>query len=331
MRKTEKIKYEIDPHNRLIITKTGQKLKLPRFRTVLDGKFRIDKGNLLSYHLKKSQAFDIPQQLRLKGEWSLDKDHNLILTLNKWGNQIAGNKLTIKSEFIDAKANKLSFTLATRDSLGKTHLYVLKLAGRWQADKYNRLSFSVKKERDITDKLILQGAWEVNRQNEIIYTYIKSQSKLKAKNLLTFKGYWNITKKYRISYILNKGINSQFDFKVSLGKPIKKRLRYEVGIGVRPVKRTMALFGRWKVNKRLGLLFEMPYEEGKLQSIVFGATAKLDKNHNIGFKLKNRLGQDLGMDVKLSRRILKGEGEAFIRALSLGKEASIVAGAGIRW
>jgi len=133
MRKTEKIRYEIDPHNRLVYEKTGKKSKVPRFRTVLDGKFEIDKKNRVTYHVKQPQVYKTPQQLRLRGRWSLDKDRNLVLSLNKWGNQIAGNKLTIKSEIMDADANKLSFAVTTKDSEGKTHIYILRLGGRWQA------------------------------------------------------------------------------------------------------------------------------------------------------------------------------------------------------
>ena len=333
MKKTEKIRYEIDPHNRLVYEKTGRKSGVRGFRTVVDGKFVIDKDNQLSYHLKKSQGFDIPQQLKLKGEWALDKDHNLVLTLDKWGNQIAGNKLTIKSELIDVKANKLSFTVATKDSSEKTQLYILQLEGAWQADKNNRLTFNIKKEQDTTDKLILKGTWEINKQNEIIYTYTKTFLKLREKVVrnITFKGYWDITEKYRITYVLDKKINSSFSFKVSMGKLIKKRLEYEVGIGVKPVKRTISFFGEWKVSKRLGLLFMLPYEKGKLHSIIFGASVKLGKNYNLEFKLKNQLGQDLGINLKLSRNIFDNQGEAFIRALRSRKEVSIVAGVGFRW
>jgi len=256
MKKTEKIRYEIDPHNRLVYEKTGRKSEVRGFRTVVDGKFVIDKDNQLSYHLKKSQGSYgeriEPQQLKLKGKWALNNDHNLVLTLDKWGNQIAGNKLTIKSELIDAKANKLSFTLATKDFSEKRKLYILQLEGVWEADKNNRLSFKIKKEQDRTDKLIFKGAWEVNKQNEIIYTYTKAflKSGEKITKTITLKGYWDITEKCRISYVLDKEINSQFEFEVSLGKPNKKRLEYEVGIGVRPTKRTISFFGKWKVSKK---------------------------------------------------------------------------------
>ncbi|MBU1133521.1 MAG: DUF5004 domain-containing protein, partial [Candidatus Omnitrophica bacterium] len=114
---------------RLVYEKTGRKSDVSGFRTVVDGKFEIDKDNQLTYHVKKAQG-NIPQQLKLKGKWALDKDHNLALTLDKWGNQIAGNKLTIKSELVDAKDNMLSFALTTKDSKKNTHIYIVKLGGR---------------------------------------------------------------------------------------------------------------------------------------------------------------------------------------------------------
>ena len=344
MKKTEKIRYEIDPHNRLVYEKTGKKSEVPRFRTVLDGNFEIDENNYVTYHVKKSQASDIPQQVKLRGNWALDNEHNLVLTLDKWGNQIAGNKLTVESELIDAKDNKLSFTVTSKDSEGNGHIYIVKLGGRWQADEHNRLTFNVEREAGIADRITLRGAWEVNphtknfgvgvnQQNELMYTYEKSErgKEEKITKTITLKGYWEIAGKHRIIYVLNKEIESEFDFKVSVGKPVARGLEYELGVGARPSKKTITLFGEWKVNKKIGLLFEMPYEEGKVRSVILGGWGRLDKNHKLEIRLQNKIGEDLGIDVKLSRSLLEGQGEAFIRALRSQKEVSIVAGAGFRW
>jgi len=334
MKKTEKIRYEIDPHNRLIYEKTGEESEVPGFRTVLDGKFEIDEDNRVTYHVKKSQGSDIPQQVKFQGAWSLNEDHNLVLTLDKWGNQIAGNKLTVESELIDAQDNRLSFALASRDNQGNSHIYIVKLGGRWQADEHNRLSFNIEKEKGLTDRITLQGVWEVNKQNEIIYTYEKLSRGQEGKisQAITLKGYWDIAEKYRIKYILNKGIGSEFDFKVSVGKPVGRGLEYELGIGVKPLsKKTITLFGSWKVNKEVGLLFEMPCVEGKVNTIILGAWGRLDKNLNLEARLENKLGEDLGISLKLSRRIFDGQGETFIRALRSQKEVAIVAGVGFRW
>jgi hypothetical protein len=116
-----------------------------------------------------------------------------------------------------------------------------------------------------------------------------------------------------------------------VGKPAARGLEYEIGVGVAPSKKTITLFGSWKVSKNSGLLFEMPYEEGKIHRVILGGWGKLDKNHKLELRLQNKIGEDLGIDVKLSRRILEGQGEAFIRALRSQKEISIVAGVGFRW
>jgi len=193
--------------------------------------------------------------------------------------------------------------------------------------------FNVEKEAGATDRITLQGAWEINEQNELIYTYEKSASGKKEKitKTITFKGYWDIAGKHRIIYVLNKEIGSEFDFKVSVGKPAARGLEYELGVGAAPSKKTITLFGEWKVNKNLGLLFEMPYAEGKIQSIVLGGWGKFNKDYRLDLRLQTKAGEDLGIDVKLSRRILEGQGEAFIRALRSQKEVSIVAGIGFRW
>lgn len=333
MKDKEKITYEIDPHNRLIAKKRGTASGVTGYRQILDGKFKINKDNSLTYHIKKSSNSDIPQQVKLSGRYSLDRDRNLVLTLNKWNNQVEGNRLIIKGQLLDAKDDELSFTVGTRDSLGNGAIYILKLYGAWQADKNNRLSFNVTREKGAADSLTLEGAWEVNDNNEIAYTYTKSRLKTKENiiNSLTFKGYWDITEKYRISYVLNKEINSQFDFEVGFIRPTKSGLEYKISIGVVPVTKILTLSGKWKLNERLGLLFEIPYEGGEIQSVVFGATCRLTENDILDFKLKNKSGEDLKTSLRLSRKILKDQGEVFAQALREGKELSLLAGIGFRW
>ena len=325
--------YEIDPHNRLIFTKTGRKSKLPKYREVIDGRIKIDKNNSFLYHVKQPQDSKLPQQIKLSGKWSLNKNHDFVLTLDKKHKMYAGDKLTIKGEIKDAKANKLVFSVAAKEGLSQYRGYILKLSGSWQADKYNRLTFNVKRNKSVTDILTFKGGWSINKQNQIIYTYEKARLKTKEKvtKTIILKGHWNITEKHRILYVLNKKIDSQFDFKVSLGKPLARGLQYKIGIGNVPAKEKITLLGKWKVNERLGVLFEMPYEKGKLQSIVFGASCKLGKNSNLDFKLRNELGKDLGMDIKLSREILKDQGEIFFRAITSKKEKQFLIGCGWRW
>lgn len=93
-----RIKYEVDPHNRLISKVRQKETGVYRFRQVLEGTFKIGENNRLIYHLKKSADFRLPQEIKFSGNWSLDREHNLIFTLDKWNNQCEGNKLVIKGE-----------------------------------------------------------------------------------------------------------------------------------------------------------------------------------------------------------------------------------------
>jgi len=42
MKKTEKMRYEVDPHNRLVYEETGRKSNIPRFRTVFEKKEQLE-------------------------------------------------------------------------------------------------------------------------------------------------------------------------------------------------------------------------------------------------------------------------------------------------
>lgn len=333
MKKTQKIKYAVDPHNRLIAVKSGTESGVAGFRHILDGRFKINKFNTLSYHLKHPQSSPIPQQLTLSGRWSLDKKHNLVLTLDKKHNQIVKDRLTLKAQIINARADRLEFLVIAKNHKGRPHLYTLALSGCWQADKHNRLTFSVKRRKDLHEQLTLRGAWEVNQRNQIIYTYTKTSLKKSRKftHTIAFKGYWQICELNRLIYVLNRQTGSGFDFKISLGKPAKYGLEYEIGIGARPKRKRISLFGKWKVTRELGLTFEMPAENERIKRLILGARLKLKKNSYLEARLKNSFGEDLGISLKLSKSILKGTGETYLKALKRGEEISLVAGAGFRW
>ena len=143
----EKVRYEVDPHNRLVIKKTGRKTKFPRFRRILDGRFKVARDNTLTYHIKAPIPDDIraPHQVKLRGKWSLTKNHNLRFTLDKWRRQTFGDQLTLQGDIIDVNKNSLLFAVTTRTKQGAQSIYALKLQGSWQADKNNRLTFRIKK------------------------------------------------------------------------------------------------------------------------------------------------------------------------------------------
>ena len=334
-----KITYEIDPYNRLIINQSGKKSQLSRFRQVLDGRFKIDGNNTASYYIKAPmpRGAEIPYQVKLQGKWSLSEDHNLCLTLNKWGRQTLGDKLTLQADIIDTANNSLVFALTTTTKENTPSIYILKLKGAWQADKNNRITFRVQKEKGSHDILTFRGAWKINKQHQIIYQYEKAQLIRKRKKIhtLIFQGYWNIKEKARIYYVIDQKSNSVFAFKTSLGIFKDKYIKYELGIGVarkpEPIKRVLILFGKWKIKKNVGLIFEVEYANKKIHAIVFGAEAKLTAKDSISFKLKNEKNKKIGVQLQLSRKILKGDGLSFLRFLKSKGESTIMIGAGFRW
>jgi len=335
----QKIKYEIDPNNRLVARKTGKKAGLSRFRRVLDGRFKVTDNNSLTYHIKAPAIEDAraPHQVKLKGKWALAKNHDLVFTLDKARSQVSGDKLTLQGEILDVNKNSLLFAVTTKTKQGTQSIYTLRLEGSWQADKNNRLCFRVKKSQGREDILTFEGIWKIGKNYQLIYQYKKAQLRRKQKQVhtLIFKGYWDIKDKARLSYVMDRSSESVFNFKASLGVFKDKYIKYELGIGlsrrVKPIKRTVTLFGSWKVNKTTGLTFEVEYEKRKINTIGFGARAKLTDKDTILFNLKNNINRGIGAELKLSHKILKGDGQAFLRLLKSKEEAAILAGAGWRW
>jgi len=335
----ERFRYELDPYNRLVLTKGGES-GLAEFRQVLDGQFKLGRNNGLSYHIKTPlrETENIPNQIRLKGEWSLTGNHDLRLTLDKECRETFGDKLTLQGEILDAKADSLLFALTTRSARGGESTYVLNVAGSWKADDNNRLTFRVKKEKDTYDSLEFNAAWKVNNNNEVVYRYKKSDTVTRKKKFheLAFKGHWDIKDAFRISYVLDGRTDSVFDFMASAGMFKEGYIKYEIGIGlagrVRPKGRTVTLFGKWNLKRNTGLVFEVEGEGGRPHAITFGADAELTDKDTVSFRLKNDIGnKDLDVTLELSRSIFKGEGEAFLRALKEGKECAVYAGAAWRW
>lgn len=182
MRKREKIRYEIDPHNRLIHTKTGRKSKLPRFRTILDGRLELDKNNQFTYHVKATtpQGANIPHQVKLSGKWSLTDDHNLQLTLNKWGRQTLGDKLTLQSRILDlllkgitkvyssgldVRKNALLFISPQRQKRIHNQPIFLNLPALGRPINTTGLPYRIKRGQGRDDFLTFKGGWELNKRH----------------------------------------------------------------------------------------------------------------------------------------------------------------------
>ncbi|MFA5411280.1 MAG: hypothetical protein WC321_05415 [Candidatus Omnitrophota bacterium] len=331
----EKLKYELDPHNRLTATSRA----LRGIRRVLDGQFKIAGRNSLAYHVKAPlpEGIKAPSQVKLKGNWSLTKERQLRLTLDKWYRQRFGDEVTLQGEIIDAQKNMLLFAVKSRTRQGMPSRYILKLAGAWQADERNRLNFKVDKGQGKFDSLVFEGAWDIDKNYQIIYKLEKEQLTRRRKKIhtLTFKGHWEVKDKTRLSYVIDADSGSGFEFKTSAGVFKNNYIKYELGIGLahkkRAVKRAIIFFGKWRIRKGAGLVFEAEQGNGRIQAIVFGAEARLTAKDTAAFKLRNSLNKGLGAELELSHDIFKGDGQAFLRLLKAKGESAILAGAGWRW
>jgi hypothetical protein len=332
-KKLSTIKYEVDPYNQLTLINSTT---LPKFRQVLEGRFKTDKNNNLIYVVKKPLSKDTPHQVKLKGKWSLDKNNDLVLTLDKQQRASLGNKVTLSGKLLKATKDSLEVLLTTKTKDNQSSS-VIKLNGTWQANKYNQLTFNVKKEKNKHDILTLKGGWQLNNNNQITYTYKKSRllRKQTKSYTLTFKGHWDIKGKKRISYVMDKKEASRIDFKASFSQFKSNYIKYKIGISTaikpNPKDNVITLFGQWKLTKSLGLTFQVKNKQEKPYYIKFGAEAKLTKKDTISFKLKDVQNKDLQAQIELNHKILKGAGEGFIRLLKENKNKTLLVGVGFGW
>jgi hypothetical protein len=330
----EKVKYEFDPHNRLI-----EESSLRGIRKVLDGQFKISEHNLLTYHVKAPFPEDIkaPHQVKLRGTWSLTDDHQLRLTLDQWTRRTFGDQLTLQGEILDVKKNSLLFAVQTKTKDDLPSTYLIELAGVWQADEQNRITFRVDKENGSFDSLTFDGSWQIDDNYQITYSYSKEQLVRKVKEIhaLTFRGYWDIQNKARLSFVLDADSGSRFDFNTTLAIFKDNYIKYELGVGLsfdkQPVKQTITFFGKWQIRKNIGLVFKIEQEGREIQAIVFGAQAKLTDIGTVSFSLRNSLDENIGVELELSHDIFNEDGQVFLRLLKEKQELAILAGIGWRW
>jgi hypothetical protein len=160
-------RYSIDNENRLVIKRETDTL-------VPCGSFVLDGSNGLSYLVKESpgwkKKYHIPSRVDLEGTWVLDADHNFVLKLSETKDQEERAGLIMKGDIISAEGNRIALELRSTDRRGSTHIQILKFSGNWQADEQNRLTFALKKEGP-PDILIFTGAWEVNKNQQIAYSF----------------------------------------------------------------------------------------------------------------------------------------------------------------
>jgi hypothetical protein len=297
----------------------------------------VDKHNRLVYEFNEPSAlrkqYGLKKKIIFSGNWCLNRNHDLEYILNQARQQQSGERLTFKGELISADNDNFVFELISRQKRpgpalrGASTTYslsLLGLSGRWQADEFNRLRFNVKKKA-LPDTLTLEGAWQVNKNQEIVYTYEKVflKRKIKSTHSLLFRGYWQFNQANRLTYILNQSSDSRFDFRVYLESPSllpkQGQIRYRLGIGLRPAKaalnRVITLYGAWKFNRQLGLDFQMDYGSGRVRSLEFIAKVCLTSKDEITFALLNKFKEPLALNITFTHKFLKRQGPEILLRL----------------
>lgn len=328
-----KERVSVDGENRLI-------LQTAQGNRVLDGSFVIERDNSLGYDLNELPLWfreaGYKEKLSFDGNWSLNENCDLEFRLRQAGIQGETQILTLKGAIISTESDKLVFEIKSRNKNSQSEFTILNLNGQWQADAHNRICFQITR-KDSPDIITLQGAWQLNKNQQIIYTYQKTDLETKEKSscFIVFNGFWEICASQRLSYVFSTGGLSRFDLRVQLETPNvypkAGTIKYRIGIGIKEtaadVQQLISIFGVWKFGRNLGLAFEMEYEKGEFHACNFGAQVNLSKQDEIIFGITNTQGQPLGFNLIFSHRFLKDlDAQVFVQLKKISNESGIYAG-----
>ncbi len=329
-------RYAVDNGNRLVV----RPARKGKGAFSVDGRFSADSRNRLIYWLNEpSKDYGLKNKVIFTGSWQLNPDHDLVFRLDGNNGQYKNERLVIKGDIIATDRDSLVFEFVAYNKRGAANIGLLKLSGSWQADEYNRLSFAVSK-KPVTDIITLTGAWQVNRNQQIVYTYEKADLKRKSRviHTLAFEGFWQITSGNRLSYVFERSSQSRFDFRAYLESPNlypkEGVIKHRLGIGIKENKpyaeKVVSLYGAWKFSRKLGLVFEMDYGKGRLRTIVFNTDISLGRKDKVILSLKDKEGEPLGTSITLNHRFLKRlDAEALLRLKRSATEKSVEIGARI--
>jgi len=320
-------RFTVSEDNRLVIKAAGG-------ATALEGSFTIAEDNSLVYIFDEpvqwSREEGFKDKVSFKGKWSLNSNYDLQLRLKDTTSENEEEVLTLRGEIISAQADKITFGIKSHNKNNQAQFRILTLGGVWGVDECNRIIFNVT-QKGPPDTLTLQGAWQLNKNQEIIYTYEKEDLKSgkRSSYSITFKGYWEIAANQRLTYILSTVSACCFDFRVQLETPNiypkEGVIKYRIGIGVKEItpqaQRVITLYGAWKFSRNLGLVFDMEYARREFHACHFGAEVDLSRRDEIIFSASSPQGEPLGFNLIFTHRFLeKLDAQAYLRLKKLGEE-----------
>lgn len=266
----------------------------------------------------------------IRGSWRLTRRHEL-----QYVRRGAGEEILLSGPILRAGSTGLTFRAAQQSMDENVLGRQFTLRGTWRADPENHLEFVVDGQRDGAAKaLTFEGAWELAGR-QIIYR-LRSESG-QTLHVLRFEGKWDIDEDKRLVYLLERSSGSGFRFLGAFQTPSilekKGEIRYQLGgeIQGRPKGPVITLFGKWKLSRTLGLSFELPCRNGRVQGIDFGAVFSPGSDGDIAVELQTRKGKPLGVELTLRRRFFEGQGELFARVRRSFRESAVEGGVRFRW
>lgn len=334
-----KYKYSVDSNNQLLIKPQKKKPAIP-----VRGSFSVDKNNRLIYWLNEPERwrrlYNLSPKVSFMGNWQLNSNYDLQLNFQENNGRHDSGSFILKGEVISTDRDFLVFEVVSKNRRGISHIYILKLSGSWQADEFNRLVFIVKKKAS-PDVITLENAWQINKNQQISYTYEKALLKRKTKvsRILTFEGFWEINSNNRLTYILSHSRQSRFNFRVQIESPNlypkEGSIKYRIGIGLRQDKpsqmKAICLYGEWRFSRRAGFLFRVDYGRERFKDIEFGAHLYLSKKDKILFSLTDKKKKPLGLDITVTHSFLKkSDAQTFVKLKDLLNKREAVVEAGMR-
>ena len=295
--------------------------------------------------MKYKKLSDLQRDVEtLKGAWELSPNHELVYKERRAGlgtsatealadrrtsglENFADKEATIRGSLVAAEPDALVVSVTVQEDsnpnpqrigtasaragrsrpIRRTVTGLVKLSGKWELDENNRITFSIKREFDKDNKLTFQGAWEVNDNFEVVYSFEtrqvlggrgkKRRHITKTAQELIFKGEWDISEKNCLTYLIGSSTlssltgraskeqacdsESAFRFRGAFETPSilakKGEIRYQAGIeyqlktGVRKqLTQTITLFGKWKLSDDLALSFELECADGRRTEVKAG-------------------------------------------------------------
>ena len=199
---------------------------------------------------------------KVKGRWVLTPGHEL-----QYKSEGKNEEIKLKGSLVAAEPDALIFSVTERQNDQRIVTSLVKLSGEWKLNPENQILFEVEKETGRNDTLTLTGGWKVGESHELVYRWEETRLKTKKRQIrtLVFRGFWELSEKNRLTYYLGADsgsalkVRGAFQTHSILAKD--GEIRYQIGVeaAARKNAQVIVLFGKWKISRDLGLLFEIEY------------------------------------------------------------------------